>query len=236
MNSHPEHLAYGGSQPAADNRGALVQARLPLSPEQIRTIRFSQPRRGRHGYSRDEVDTFLTRIADDVAGWISENMTLRAEVDRLKYWYRDQGVDPDHRSAGTVSVEGVNLLARAQQHADLVLADAHSQARVVVGDAHQQAQTIIEAARTEADQAAHTYRSVAGADYSAEQERVQRHAAWLRTVLAVLTSLQAQLPALQEQVAAIRTAFHHELSQLPQPHQQPHQSNGARPEPSWEQR
>jgi DivIVA domain-containing protein len=205
--------ANGGS--AAANGGRSAAPRLPLSPNAIRTKRFQQ--QGRRGYERADVDLYMSQVAADVQLWIDEATRQRAEVERLKDWIRAQHYHhaPGDGDPGTrISVEAVGVLARAQHHADLVVATAHDQARAIVGDADAQAQAMVEAARMEADRAAQLYRATAGVGYSPEGEELRRRLAILQTFLGTLTAVQAQLPAVQSQLGGLVAAFAYEVERL----------------------
>jgi len=200
----------------ATNGGRPVQARLPLSPNAIRNKRF-QPQ-GRRGYDRHDVDLFMSQVAADVQLWIDEVTRQRAEIERLKDWIRSQHNRGNGHGAPEVgmriSAEAVGVLARAQHQADLVVATAHDQARAIVGDADAQAHAIVEAARMEADRAAAAYRASAGMAYSPEGEDMRRRLAILQTFLSTLAAVQAQLPAVESQLAGLVAAFGYEVERL----------------------
>jgi DivIVA domain-containing protein len=66
-----------------------------LSAEDIRTVRFSQSPMAWRGFSEEEVATYLARIAEQVEQDAAERAALRAEVDRLRNFYRNNGTDVD---------------------------------------------------------------------------------------------------------------------------------------------
>src|SRR4029079_11299355 len=91
---------------------------------------------------------------------------------------------------------------------------AHDQGRAPRGDADAQARAIVEAARFEADRAAAAYRASAGMAYSPEGEDLRRRLAILKTFLGTLSAVQAQLPAVESQLAGLVAAFGYEVERL----------------------
>ncbi|TDD24899.1 DivIVA domain-containing protein [Nonomuraea diastatica] len=82
--------------------------RQRLTPERVRNKAFSRTKLGHRGYSEDEVRTFLYRMADDMAAGDMEKADLRAEVERLKNWYKDRGTDvtaPNANQQARLSVD-----------------------------------------------------------------------------------------------------------------------------------
>jgi cell division initiation protein len=73
----------------------------PLSAEDIRTTRFGQSPMAWRGFSEEEVATFLTRVAAQVEADAAERAALRAEVDRLRTFYRSHGTDVDRVPVGS---------------------------------------------------------------------------------------------------------------------------------------
>jgi cell division septum initiation protein DivIVA len=163
----------------------------------------------------DEVDQYLGRLAEDAARSASIITDLRAEIDRLKDWFREHNIAGDSSPRrDSVDREAIALLTRAQHQADRLLAAAREQAQRLVYDARGQRDEIVGAAREEAERAAHAYRLRAGASYNADTEARHRQLAWLRTVSAALGTVRAQLPAVAEQVEAISGLFSHEMRKL----------------------
>nr|WP_236667475.1 DivIVA domain-containing protein [Nonomuraea sp. K271] len=181
-----------GERPSNDRRR--------LTPERVRNHTFSRTKLGHRGYSEEEVRSFLYRTADDMAAGDMEKADLRAEVERLKNWYKDRGTDvtaPDNQQA-RLSVDAVNLLSRAQQTADAQIAEAEDYARRLVGQARQQYEQVLQEAQHRAEEAANqavnVYRS-SGGHQSAEAEELERRIAYLRTFAEVT---QVQLRAVLE--------------------------------------
>src|SRR3954453_13466274 len=107
-----------------DERASASRGWVPLSPDQIRQRTFRENQLGRRGYRRDDVDAFLTRLADEVQRWSAAYSHSDAEVRRLRYYFKDQGIDPETTRARELSVDAVNVLAQAQAHADQLIANA----------------------------------------------------------------------------------------------------------------
>ncbi|HUR09659.1 MAG TPA: DivIVA domain-containing protein [Nonomuraea sp.] len=179
-------------------------ARQPLTPDRVRNKDFSRGKFGQRGYSVDEVRTFLYRMAEDITASDMEKAELRAEVDRLKNWYKDHGTDvanPGATQQARLNVDAVNLLSRAQQTADAQIAEAEDYARRLVGQARQQYEQLLQQAQQRAEEAAsqavNVYRS-SGEVQSVEAEQLERRIAYLRTFAEVT---QVQLRAVLEGLA-----------------------------------
>ncbi|MEV5891746.1 DivIVA domain-containing protein [Nonomuraea fuscirosea] len=179
-----------GERPPNDHRR--------LTPDRVRNKDFSRTKLGHRGYSEEEVRAFLYRVADDIATGDMEKADLRAEVERLKNWYKERGTDVDNSGAKKLSVDAVNLLSRAQQTADAQIAEAEDYARRLVGQARQQYEQLLHEAQQQAEeagnQAVNVYRS-SGGQQSAEAEELERRIAYLRTFAEVT---QVQLRAVLE--------------------------------------
>jgi cell division septum initiation protein DivIVA len=160
---------------------------------------------GRRGYSEPEVEHFIGRLATDVEGWIAHSGGLRAEVDRLKTALRQWSKGNPNEVDTKPNPEAVQLMSRAQQEADSILAQAQDYARRVTEYARQQYDEILrgayEDALTEADRAASEYRPGPAADGAAEWEELQRRLAWARTFLGAVQGAEAQLKAAGDALA-----------------------------------
>lgn len=66
-----------------------------LSAEDVRTVRFSQSPMAWRGFSEEEVAAYLARVAAQMETEAAEREALRAEVDRLRNFYRNNGTDVD---------------------------------------------------------------------------------------------------------------------------------------------
>jgi DivIVA domain-containing protein len=175
--------------------------RQRLSPDRVRNKDFSRTKLGHRGFSEDEVRTFLYRIAEDMAASDMEKADMRAEVERLRNWYKDHGTDVPSAGAAQqarLNVDAVNLLSRAQQTADAQIAEAEDYARRLVAQARQQYEQMLQEAQQQAEEAAsqavNVYRS-SGEVQSAEAEELERRIAYLRTFAEVT---QVQLRAVLE--------------------------------------
>jgi len=175
--------------------------RQPLTPDLVRNKTFSRTKLGQRGYSADEVRSFLYRVAEDMAASDMEKANLRAEIDRLKNWYKEHGHDVPHPGVaqhGGLNIDAINLLSRAQQTADAQIAEAEDYARRLVAQARQQYEQILQEAQARAEEAAtqavDVYRSTGNAQ-SAEAEELERRIAYLRTFAEVT---QVQLRAVLE--------------------------------------
>jgi cell division initiation protein len=198
---------YFGSETGA----APPPRRRPLSPEQIRQARFTRTGIGRRGYHEPEVDELLGRLAGDVDGWIAETTNLRAENQRLKSALRDWQSQHVDRSANAQvpsrapDLDAVNLLSRAQQEADSVVAQAQDYARRLTEHAQQRYDEVLRAAQQqaheEAERAAQSYRARSGSRYTAAFEELERRLAWTRTFLDAIQGVETQLKTAREALA-----------------------------------
>jgi len=162
----------------------------PLSPDRVRAWDFSRSGVGRRGYNIDEVRLFLTRMAEELAGADREKAALRAEVRRLRNYYREHNVDVDGTGTAAAGAAGagagagvaasngppaqddgptlaaISLMSQAQQAADAQVAQAEEYARRLVRQARQQYEDML---REAADQAAAAAER-AGVAYQASEE------------------------------------------------------------------
>jgi DivIVA domain-containing protein len=187
---------------------------IPLSAEQIRRRSFRETPLGRRGYRPDEVELFVGRVAGEVERWTAAYADAQNEVQRLKYYFRNEGVDPDAPRAWDVTADAVALMSRAQLQADRLIADAQAHARAMQHDARAQAEAIVGRARQEADRAAHAYRARAGSDYNADREQAERMGTLGRSILAALSGATTQMDGASAQMRAIADAFAIELGKI----------------------
>ncbi|MFK4145179.1 DivIVA domain-containing protein [Streptomyces sp. NPDC004065] len=189
------------------------QAQRRLTPEQVRTKRFTRTPIGRRGLSEEEVGRFMLRVADEIAALHQDVAGLWAENDRLRNFYRDRGERTDGPDGGDArpvlqrqpTVEAVNLLSRAQQQADSLIAQAREYARQVADQARRQYHDVLrqaqQQAQREAERAVLQYRARAGTHYSAEFEELERRLAWARAFLDAIQSVETQLKSAREALA-----------------------------------
>jgi DivIVA domain-containing protein len=181
----------------------------PLSPDRVRTWEFSRTPLGRRGYNEDEVRLFLTRLAEELGTADAEKASLRAEIRRLRNYYRERGDDVDGvavagRDDSGPTLAAINLMSQAQQAADAQVAQAEEYSRRLVHQAREQYEDILRHAAEQATQAAER----AGAAYMArpdaegpEREALERRIAWLRTFAEVTqVQLRSVLEALTREV------------------------------------
>lgn len=196
---------------AADEQGAWRAAQR-LTPDRVRSMRFSRTPVGRRGFSEEEVRQFLQRVADDIAARDASEASLRAKVSHYKnsliQWQREHSEARNDElaesppSPGLPSVETVNILSRAQQEADAYVAQTQEYCRRLADDARDHAHAIVTDAKRRADAAADDavsgYRAQAGDAYTAELEELERRLAWARTFLASLETVETQLRATRQ--------------------------------------
>ena len=73
----------------------------PLTAEDVRTARFGQSPMAWRGFSEEEVGAFLRRLAAQLEAEEAERRALRAEIDRLRTFYRSHGTDVDQVPVGS---------------------------------------------------------------------------------------------------------------------------------------
>lgn len=189
-----------------------VQRRIMMSANQLRNVQLGRTSLGRRGYTEEDVDNLLERLAVDIEAWGIQAASLRADNERyrdaLREWHahyaqEHQGQElPVRRTEA--HVEAVNLLSRAQQNADALIAQAQTYARQVMVQAQQQAASTLADAQQQAEvaanQAVQEYRRQSGDMYAAELEEMQRRAAWLK---GFVKSIHVQLQAATDTVAVL---------------------------------
>jgi cell division initiation protein len=182
-----------------------AQWSTPLTPERLRTVEFGRAPFGRRGYNEEEVHRFLSRVAEDVTNSDAEKARLRAEIDRLRNYFRKVGVDVDDRSTRPApSVDAIAVMSRAQQAADAQIARAEEYARQLVAEARKRYEAALVDAQRQATQAAEQAAVALRErthDTSDEQEYLARRVAWLRTFAEVTQiQLKSTLEALAREV------------------------------------
>jgi cell division septum initiation protein DivIVA len=68
--------------------------RSRLTPEGARRQEFSRAPLGRRGYLESDVERFRARVADELTRHDAEKAELRAEIDRLRNYFREQNIEP----------------------------------------------------------------------------------------------------------------------------------------------
>jgi cell division initiation protein len=69
-------------------------ARSRLTPEGVRRQDFPRAPLGRRGYVEADVERFRARVADELTRHDAEKAELRAEIDRLRNYFREQNIEP----------------------------------------------------------------------------------------------------------------------------------------------
>ena len=152
---------------------------MKLTPLDIRRNEFSRSMRG---YNREEVESFLTMVADDVEGLIGEHRDLSRRLEELQKEideYREiertltetlvaaQKSADDLRESSLrdaeltrreAQVRAEQLYDNARLEAERLMLDARRKAYGVLENARQRAQTALEAARKQADEMYQTAR------------------------------------------------------------------------------
>jgi DivIVA domain-containing protein len=107
-----------------------------LTAAEIRSVRFGQSPMAWRGYSEEEVGTFLTRVATEMEADEAERAALRAEVDRLRNFYREHGTEVDRvplvRSNRPPPTLG-DLTSHARLRLDALTANAEHYADLLTG-------------------------------------------------------------------------------------------------------
>ncbi len=179
-------------------------AATPLTPERVRTVEFPRAPFGRRGYNEEEVQRFLTRLAEDISSSDTEKARLRAEIDRLRNYYRNIGINVDDRSTRPApSAQAIATMTRAQQAADAQIARAEEYARQLVVEARRRYEEVLHYAQRQAaqaaEQAAAAYRDRGPG--TGDEEQLARRIAWLRTFAEVTQiQLKSTLEALAREV------------------------------------
>jgi DivIVA domain-containing protein len=174
--------------------------RIRMSPREIRRARFAETRLGRRGYEREEVDRLLARVAEDAQNAADEIDVLRAELQRLRDYYRRRGIEVE--VASQIDAARVILSARDRPDAEHTTGDARRRAVSEMTDVRAQAALFLARVHREAEELKRRY-GVAGD--GSEMEREQRLIAWLttirQTVGGAIPTLQTQLEGMTQALA-----------------------------------
>ncbi|HEX6423798.1 MAG TPA: DivIVA domain-containing protein [Acidimicrobiales bacterium] len=185
-----------------------------LTPDRVRSMRFSRTPIGRRGVSEEEVGQFLHRVAEDLAARDAAEASLRAKAQHYKntlvQWQREQDESRDDDPAETPTVprppvEAVNILSRAQQEADAYIAQTQEYCRRLTADAERHADEIVDEARTRASVAAVGSllddRTEATQTVAADLTELDRRLTWARAFITSLEAVETQLRAAREALA-----------------------------------
>lgn len=113
---------------------------MTLTPQDVENQVFKEKLRG---YSQDEVDAFLDRVADSLATLLREREDLHRRVRALE--------EAGREASDTEQLLKRTLLA-AQRTADETVAQAQAEAEETLADARSQSEQLISEARREATQ------------------------------------------------------------------------------------
>jgi cell division initiation protein len=188
---------------------------MRLTPESVRRTTFERAGLGRRGYLEPDVERFLVRVADALAWADSEKADLRAEIDRLRNYFREQGTGPAGGGAaadptpGTPTVQAVNALSMAQQAADQHIAQAEAYARDLLGTARRQYEAIVLEAHDQAQAAA-----AAAAEAYVAADQAQHQVSQQADLEAKVTYLRTFAEVTQVQMRSILDALRGELDRL----------------------
>ena len=141
-----------------------------LTPDQVRSITFSQARFGHRGYDEEHVLAFCALVERELVTLLNEKASLWEEVERLRRRIIDSGdagVRPED-----AHIQAVRILSNAQQMADRYVADAQQYSRQVTEEARRHRDEVLAEAKTHADRVldeAHNRASHAAEVVSAER-------------------------------------------------------------------
>lgn len=118
-----------------------------MTVEEVRGASFQQSPLAWRGYSEQEVDQFVERAAQSLEENQRETVALRAEVDRLRNFYRRHGTEVDHSIDRPANWGGPGernpLVAEVQRYVQTQVAQADAYAELVTADARPQADEML---------------------------------------------------------------------------------------------
>src|SRR5215472_6194670 len=121
-----------------------------LTPDQVRSITFSQARFGHRGYDEEHVLAFCALVERELVTSLNEKTSLWEEVERLRRRIIDSG-DAAGVRPEDAHVQAVRILSNAQQMADRYVADAQQYSRQVTEEARRHRDDVLAEAKTHAD-------------------------------------------------------------------------------------
>ncbi len=122
------------------------QSRHVMTADEMRAITFQQSPLAWRGYSEQEVDEFVARAARTVDEVQRENIAQRAEIDRLRNFYRRHGTDVDHsvdRPQWSAPELPNRLIREVQRYVETQVSQADAYAEMVTVDQLPQAQEML---------------------------------------------------------------------------------------------
>src|SRR2546423_289179 len=147
---------------------------MPLTPADVRNVRFSKPPIGKRGYHEDEVDTFLDLVQAELARLIKDNTDLRNQIKQRDQQRRAASIETaDTRrpveSPGRVMVpigppvgqpssleadhnaHAVKVLGLAEEMADRLTSEAKAEADGMLTKARAASEQLLSEATTKAE-------------------------------------------------------------------------------------
>jgi DivIVA domain-containing protein len=121
-----------------------------LTPDQVRSIAFSQARFGHRGFDEEHVRAFCALVERELVTLLNEKASLWEEVERLRRRIIDAGDAPGARPEDA-HVQAVRILSNAQQMADRYVADAQQYSRQLTEEARRHRNEVLAEAKTHAD-------------------------------------------------------------------------------------
>ena len=166
---------------------------MDISPKLLRDVEFREQRKG---YSPDQVDDFLERLAVGVGQLQEQLREARARAEQAERGRGDGGPDE----------EGITrTLVLAQRTADAALLEARQEAAATTAEAQERAATMVAEAQEQAASLVSTAEERAAASDRAAAERAASVVSEAETRVAnELAPLLAQRDALQQDVEALR--------------------------------
>jgi DivIVA domain-containing protein len=126
--------------------GPVRQHAGPLTAKEARSATFRQSQLAWRGYSEDDVNEFVQRAANAIEMAERNQSALRAEIERLRNFYRDHGTDVD-RAAGQPRPRRQNswLVREVDRYTESILNLAAACADSAVDDAQESEQQLYHA-------------------------------------------------------------------------------------------
>jgi DivIVA domain-containing protein len=173
------------------------------TPDEVRSATFTQSQLAWRGYSEDEVHAFLAQVADAMATADSERIGLRVEVERLRNYYREHGVDVDRLTPGTrrgsQGLEVDSLVPRLEQYTEVQFDQARKYATAVDNRNEERAGEVFHHAKVQAalatEQSIRMFLDSAGRRSPTTGAELERASVWLRAFVA---ALYAQLEVIND--------------------------------------
>ncbi|HEY1180499.1 MAG TPA: DivIVA domain-containing protein [Phytomonospora sp.] len=177
-----------------------------LSPDRVRHTEFSRTTIGRRGYHTEEVDRFLTRLAEELAARDAREARLRVEAEKVKGALKDWQSANARGHVPTVApirptAEAVNLLSQAQQQADSYIAQAQDYCRQLIYQARGQADSVLKTAQSHAEAAAAQAAQAFDQASPEELEEIEARLSRTRAFLDAIGTVESQLKTARETLA-----------------------------------